>query len=356
MSLQGTIKGLSKVKNPGLMRRILIGGGEALEETAGNKQLATGRLGTFDEDLFGARRFQRQLKDIGVEDANIGISDVNKLDADRFYQVEDAMPGFFQRFKLDNPEAVAQGRQRLKNVGIDLSDEQYADLVRRRTGARAMGTTLKNFIIGEAPLKVMKERAMRGGLVGKGGLLTADLAPDIATRRRYKKLYESLQKGDYGQAAGHAMGAGMGSLGYAANLGFNYGLPVVTAYEAANLALDQGKDPVKATGAALTSAATNIAMAPVGAIQMFTADPINRGIQSLWGVGEEAAKRPGSMNQAVRRSAGLPARSPHLNPQMHRAQALQQQAPPVYSVNPQRTQQRPAPRLQPSQRVLGNYE
>lgn len=265
----------------GVFRRALTGGGE---ESAGRlKNKVTDEYGTFDDEVFSARRLQKDLSAVGVKRPDVGVTDTSR-DFKKYQDLEGAAPGVRAHWWGFSDGEIQSIIDRYAARGIKITPQQVEALAARRGGVGGIARSAKNVLIGEAPLQVMKERFVRGGLVGKGGLLTSDLVPDASTRRSTKRLMNALGSGDYGEAAASLPSAAMGGAGYLANLGFSYALPAYGVYQGGKAVMEGKPDSLPALGSSLTSAAANVALAPLGMAQAVTAPAVMSASDRLWGV------------------------------------------------------------------------
>lgn len=293
-----------------------------------------GQYGTFDDDLYRAKILEKQLGKAGVPQESITGLGADDLNIEKLRGVEGAIPALHERLwskmTFQDPKSTKDIAGEIsKATGLDVGTEQAQKLIDQRRGAGSYLRQAKDLAWGEAPLRTIGQRFQYGGLVGKGGVLTADLAPNVALRRQYKGIADAARKGRYGQALRGAAWASPGTAGYLGNVAFNYGLPALGGYEAVQAARDSGESPVRAAGAALTGGVANVVAAPLGLVQWPAYEPAMSGISKLWGVAPDSATatayRGATEGVPAGRSAAQGTRK--LIPQIQRAKRLGQHSP-----------------------------
>ncbi len=295
---------------PKALKRLFFGGGEEAVRAANKAKdgvpynKLTNSWGAIDDDLWDARRLQGDLKSIGfkVDPKSLGISaDGTDIDLKRIEALlgSDALKGMglFSR----GEGSIEKGIKQFSNIGLDLSPEQYVKLRGRRKGLYGVGRSVKDFVIGQSPFAVTKERFLQGGIFGKGGLATGDVTLGKGVRRNYDLAKEEFKNKEYGSAA-LRMGSGV-ALPVAAqglNAGFTYGLPAAAVYDAVT-----DSDPnlttgnrVRRLGASLTSSVGSVALAPLGLAQLPALEYMDKGINAAWGY------KPGSPGRGVANRVG----------------------------------------------------
>lgn len=206
---KGTIN--SSRANPALIStKGMIGGG--MDNTAIDAMRMRKHMGGEAFDRLDITNDKGVLTDVGAR---------------RLEAIQDTLPGAFKgrKKKMLTPD----DRKALIAQGVDPNniDAAYAALAKGRGGAlKRTGVALKDALIGEAPLKVLKQRYDKGGVIGRGGLLTGDMALDPDFIRAAKKFKEnpSMSTG-----ASAAMQGGM-DIG---NKALSYGMPGYAVYQAA---------------------------------------------------------------------------------------------------------------------------
>lgn len=117
----------------------------------------------------------------------------------------------------------------------------------------------------------------RGGLIGKGGVLTADLAPSSAVREGVTETVKALRQGDYQNASRLAAGAALPTGMYAAGLGFNYGIPVVSTVRDVQQQRQEGRSGLSAIAGNAVSGGANLALNTLGVIPSMVSSAIPEG-------------------------------------------------------------------------------
>ncbi len=292
MTVPGHIK-ISGAITQGL-KRLAFGSGDLGELSAKGGKRLIGSWGSFDDDLYRARILRDQLAKAGVDPQKLKFMGQEAFDPEKVLGVEREFATLPERawkrltFQ-DTPspeEAVGQIR---KSTGFELTPEQFESVTKQRRSPESYLRSAKDLVWGEAPIQTIGQRYQYGGLIGKGGVLTADLAPTIAMRRAYKRVADQARAGNYGEALKRSKYLVIPTGAYGANLAFNYGLPALGGYEAIQAARESGESPLRAAGGALTGAAANIGIGPFGLAQIAAYEPLMGGIQRAWGIGPETA-------------------------------------------------------------------
>jgi len=270
------------------LKRIMFGGGE--DVVKGIKNKVTTRWGAIDSGLFDARRLKGDLNSVGAKFNNksIGLSaDSNNLDFVKSDSIlsGDALGSLGIRNRLRGKDGITGGIDKFREAGIDLTPEQFIQLRSRRAGLRGKARTTADIFLGYSPGKVTKERFLQGGLVGKGGVLTGDLAPDPDIARGFRASYNALRGGNIAEAARYAISPTLQTAGQAANLGLGYALPGAVVYSALadkSPGVTTGQK-VRRAGAQATNLLINSAISPLGALQVGMMGPQLKYVDKLWG-------------------------------------------------------------------------
>lgn len=230
--------GAEKTASPmGIMRRVLLGKGRTGPTGAGMNKV-TDAWGGFDYGAFDARKMQRWLDKNPNNKVKL-FNDAGDFDAaafERYRALSAAIPvtknntAYLNNLK---PEALAAHQTRMQalpSAGVDgFGDAEFAHFLKERgrwVGDRG-GRSVKELGFGQNPVRIIKERFDQGGLVGKGGVLTGDLAIDPDARRAFRRLQESGGK-NRSAWVDLAMHGGQD----AATKGLTYGLPAYGIHKA----------------------------------------------------------------------------------------------------------------------------
>jgi hypothetical protein len=241
------------------VKRLLVGAGDIAKD---GRRVVTDTYGVYDDTLADAKRLQRVMKRTeGLSPEQLAASKntlfkgTNATDFDRVQEMQDVLRS------TEGPELADRMKQL---IGTDFTPQQ-AEALKKEWGSRqSWGDTLAPLVLGEEPLKVWKERFERGGLVGKGGLLTAELAPSRQVREGLKSTVRNLRAGDNDAALRAARAAALPTALYGGGLAMNYAVPtLMTANDVSNQRAN-GQSGGRALAGGAISGVANVALNPLG--------------------------------------------------------------------------------------------
>ncbi len=260
-----------------LLRRGLFGAGDIAQA---GRRLATDAYGVYDDTLGDAKRLQRIFKRTdGLTESQLAATrsdlfrGLNDANYDNVQSMQDIL-------RQKDPTSIAE--QLSQRLNVDVSPEQAAAIRKEWGSGQSWAETLTPMLLGDEPLKVWQERIERGGLVGKGGLLTAELAPSRAVREGVKSVAHHLAQGNTQAAGRAARGAALPATMYGAGLALSYGLPTYTAGREIQQQRAQGQTGVRAAAGNAVTTVANLVFNPLGILPgMAVNAPVERVAQRV---------------------------------------------------------------------------
>ena len=271
--------------SPGLLMRTLLGGGEGAIDPA--KRIIDS-WGGVDNAVIDARRRLASLEAAGVKTPSLARNALGANNVDASNAINEAIPlgALRDRSHLkklrEDPSARAQHLTELARHGFRINDQQYAQALSHADTWRNHLSSTVDVLVGHRPLEVIRQRFAHGGLVGKGGVLTADILPDADLRRGVINTKNKLVQGDIPGAL-KAAPIGLAPM-YAANLYWGYGGPVRDASDAVAATRGTSESPAPYVGAAVSRGLAGAALAPTNLAYAYIGPRIDSAIDRAWGV------------------------------------------------------------------------
>lgn len=213
-------------------KKVLFGSGADAVGSATSPRVVSRGWGAADASGVEARRLQRAIgdddtfKSLGIVDDTGTVTDQGRRRMNLIQQARNASPEESERL-------VAQ----MQDVGLDpgqLSPEQWDRINKVEGGAlKNVARSIGGMMFGDAPIQTTVQRFRQGGIAGKGGLLTGDMAIDADLRRDFRILKEDWGKNTGWQNAKGVGGLAWGGLGEGAGKYFGYAVPAMAVYDAA---------------------------------------------------------------------------------------------------------------------------
>jgi hypothetical protein len=284
--------GLEKMAGKsGLLRKMLLGSGDALTESVAKKgpdalklvSEAPWTAGGVDTAALDAMRRMKRLPENFMSDAGLIQNNTLTDDGARFIRELDASEGAFGKSKIRDafPEMPTRGAEegaadftarvqkftadseagqgayqdlhkRLSDIHPEAARQFTPDVARQYANQRPGGLTrfgrgVGDIMVGQNPLKIMKQRAQMGGLMGRGGLLHGEMAIDPDVMRAWRAAKDPNNPAGYG---GLALPVTMDAL----NKGMAYAMPAGMMYEAAKAPEVEGQSKMENIGGTLGDA------------------------------------------------------------------------------------------------------
>lgn len=276
----------AKSQGPGLMMRALLGRGT--DDAIDPAKRIIDSWGGVDNAVIDARRRIESLEAAGVKTPSLARNQLGASNVDASNAINEAIPlgalrdrSHLKRLRED-PQARAQHLSSLAQHGFRINDQQYTKALEHADTWRNHISSTADVLVGHRPLEVIRQRFAHGGLVGKGGVLTADILPDADLRRGVIGTKNKLMQGDIGGAL-KAAPLGLAPM-YAANLYWGYGGPVRDASDAISATRGTSENPTPYVGAAISRGLAGAALAPTNLAYGFIGPKIEGAIDRAWGV------------------------------------------------------------------------
>lgn len=233
-------------------KRVLFGKGSVAGSMARPKVISDSGLlgGGIDNAAIDARRLKGYFKDYASDFDQVGLfnqaGELAPNAENKMRAIESALPGM--RRGAGKTSLTPEDVTRLQSAGVNpalLDDNVYAAVNARRGGrVKRVARGIKNFATGDSPVEVLRQRYERGGLLGRGGIVTGDLALDPDFKRNAGKLINREYKGPR-EAASLAWSAGKSGLMDGVNKHLSYGMPAAAVAGAITAPAGEGESKLE---------------------------------------------------------------------------------------------------------------